>query len=560
MPVEPFVWGAGGSRKTPEEVARDREIADAMLAQGMDFSPVGSWTQGAARVATAAAGAFRGWRANQAEKEGRGGADKVIAALLGAEPAAAPVTAPAAAAASPVAAPVASGNGDFVSSIMPAAMEASQRTGVDPRIIVAQAALESGWGKSAPGNNLFGIKSHGQPGGNTLATTEVVNGQPVRTTDSFRAYASPAESVNGYADFINENPRYAAFKGAQGMDAQIDALGASGYATDPNYAAKVRAIATGLPDMGVQQVADRGGPSQQQLLEAASNPWLSDGQRMVIGALLKQQMERNDPSYQLDMDYKRAQIDALRNKPPQLPNDVQEFIYGQSDPAFRQYQIDMKKAGATNIDARQMGNIPPGYQIVEDPTGGTRRMEPIPGSPAEAEVRAAAERQKAKGEADLERGDFITQEIDRALGAMDAPGILPTTGWGSVFAGTPGTNAKALSSLLDTVKANIGFQQLNQMRQQSPTGGALGNVTEQEMKFLQSVAGSLDQSQNADQLRDNLNRLWNVYMDTVHGKGQGPARRELGFENKGGTIEPPPNGIDPEDWKHMSPEERKLWQ
>jgi flagellum-specific peptidoglycan hydrolase FlgJ len=146
--------------------------------------------------------------------------------------------------------PSASLTGDkeaFVRSIMPHAIEASKATGVDPRIIVAQAALESGWGAKAPGNNLFGIKSHGQPGGQTLATTEVVNGQPVRTTDSFRTFGSPAESVKGYADFINSNPRYAGLKAAQGLEGQAAALQASGYATDPQYGAKVGAIARSLP-------------------------------------------------------------------------------------------------------------------------------------------------------------------------------------------------------------------------------------------------------------------------------------------------------------------------
>lgn len=135
----------------------------------------------------------------------------------------------------------------WLAQVTPLAQEASARTGVDPNIIIAQAALETGWGKSAPGNNLFGIKSHGREGGNTLNTTEVVNGQPVRTSDSFRSYADPAASAADYADFINKNPRYAGLKSAQGIDAQAAALGQSGYATDPQYGAKIASIAKSLP-------------------------------------------------------------------------------------------------------------------------------------------------------------------------------------------------------------------------------------------------------------------------------------------------------------------------
>lgn len=135
----------------------------------------------------------------------------------------------------------------FIDMLMPAAIEVSKQTGVDPRIIVAQAAIETGWGKHAPGNNYFGIKSHGKAGGNTLATTEVIDGRPVRVNASFRGYENPAASVLGYGEFITENPRYGPFRAAQGLDAQLSALQASGYATDPNYSRKVGAVARGLP-------------------------------------------------------------------------------------------------------------------------------------------------------------------------------------------------------------------------------------------------------------------------------------------------------------------------
>src|SRR5690606_21873484 len=127
----------------------------------------------------------------------------------------------------------------------------SKRTGIDPRIIVAQAAQETGWGRSAPGNNFFGIKSHGQGGGQTLKTHEYVNGKRVNVSDSFRTFASPADSVRGYGDFILQNPRYKPLMEAQGLDNQLAALQASGYATDPNYSSSVGAIARSiqLPEM-----------------------------------------------------------------------------------------------------------------------------------------------------------------------------------------------------------------------------------------------------------------------------------------------------------------------
>lgn len=135
--------------------------------------------------------------------------------------------------------PFAGSHAEFLASIIPGAIEASKRTGIDPRIIAAQAAHESAWGKHAPGNNFFGIKGPGQ----MLGTHEEVGGHNVSVMASFRKYPSMAEGVAGYADFINHNRRYEPFKNAGGLENQLRELGRSGYATDSHYAEKIGAIA-----------------------------------------------------------------------------------------------------------------------------------------------------------------------------------------------------------------------------------------------------------------------------------------------------------------------------
>ena len=65
----------------------------------------------------------------------------------------------------------------FYAQYIPYAQSVSQRTGLDPRLVLAQSALETGYGKSAPGMNFFGIKSHGRKGGNTLGTQEFEGGR-----------------------------------------------------------------------------------------------------------------------------------------------------------------------------------------------------------------------------------------------------------------------------------------------------------------------------------------------------------------------------------------------
>ena len=126
------------------------------------------------------------------------------------------------------------------------------------------------------------------------------------------------------------------------------------------------------------------------------------------------------------------------------------------------------------------------------------------------------------------RNDITSQDIDRAIKvALDNPDWT-TSFLGNALSGVAGTPAHDLSSLVDTVKANIGFDQLQAMRNASPTGGALGQVSDTENKLLQGVLGSLSTSQSPAQFVYNMKRLKNVYLDIVHGKGNGPQRYDLG--------------------------------
>ena len=139
---------------------------------------------------------------------------------------------------------------EFLAAMTPVAKEVAADLGISHKIVLAQAALESGWGSRVKGNNLMGIKSHGEAGGVDVVTHEVVNGKRVKLTDSFRQYDSPEDSIRGYGSFLKANSRYKYFlrAGAENEDAQLSALQTSGYATDPKYSFKLRTIMNGLPD------------------------------------------------------------------------------------------------------------------------------------------------------------------------------------------------------------------------------------------------------------------------------------------------------------------------
>ena len=143
----------------------------------------------------------------------------------------------------------------FLEEIAPHAEAAARELGVDPRAIVAQAALETGWGSSTPGdangqsNNFFGIKAGASWRGASVSsgTTEFVDGVEQGERAQFRAYGSVAENVGDYVRVLRDNPRYAAALGTGGnVRAFADALQRGGYATDPEYANKLVAVAEQL--------------------------------------------------------------------------------------------------------------------------------------------------------------------------------------------------------------------------------------------------------------------------------------------------------------------------
>lgn len=149
------------------------------------------------------------------------------------------------------------GAAGFVQQHSSAAKAAEAETGIPASFMVSQAALETGWGRKeirhsdgTPSYNLFGIKADANWKGPTadVTTTEYVNGKAKKVVAKFRAYGSYAESFSDYAKLMKESPRYAQISAkatARTGDAGAQfamGLQKAGYATDPNYAAKLTRI------------------------------------------------------------------------------------------------------------------------------------------------------------------------------------------------------------------------------------------------------------------------------------------------------------------------------
>lgn len=134
---------------------------------------------------------------------------------------------------------------DFINKYRDAANKIENETGVPSALILSQAALESNFGKSAPGNNFFGVKGNGPAGSQKLYTTEVYGGREYRVPAHFRKYNNPEESFRDHARLISQNQNYAGvMQAAQSGDAMqvARAIGNSPYATDPQYGQKVAQI------------------------------------------------------------------------------------------------------------------------------------------------------------------------------------------------------------------------------------------------------------------------------------------------------------------------------
>lgn len=146
----------------------------------------------------------------------------------------------------------------FVTHMAPYARRTANVLGVDPAVLIAQAALETGWGKkvisNAAGNsnNLFNIKADPSWKGDKMATQtlEYHQGIAVQERAAFRSYDSFDESFNDYAQFLKQNPRYSvALENTQDPKAFINEIHKAGYATDPRYSEKVMRVFDQVNDL-----------------------------------------------------------------------------------------------------------------------------------------------------------------------------------------------------------------------------------------------------------------------------------------------------------------------
>lgn len=150
---------------------------------------------------------------------------------------------------------------NFISRMLLPAIEVGRKSGIPHQLIMAQAALESGWGgkeiltaEGKPSHNIFAIKSTPAWTGDTteITTTEYINGQPQKFTATFRVYSSYTEAFNDYMELLIHNPRYRNVLYASSPEKAAKALQSTGYASDPHYAEKLISIINKIKNNAAQ--------------------------------------------------------------------------------------------------------------------------------------------------------------------------------------------------------------------------------------------------------------------------------------------------------------------
>lgn len=302
------------------------------------------------------------------------------------------------------------------------------------------------------------------------------------------------------------------------------------------YQQAVRAGNTTL----AKQLIDVGSGLQQQLLKPPEQSWEALGDKALIdkktGRVIPYEVGKNTTGMS-DLQ------DALKNwQTWHLPDPKS------NNPVDQKYWRDLASkayggVGGTTVNVGPTGidyGAPPKDMAWARDQGGNIQLEPDPvrknayrpiavpvaGGSVEIDAQEKAKKEKEQKTQQGRYGDVVTTDVDRALDLVKNSQI-PVTGMGSLLSAVPGSPAHNVANLVNTVKANIGFDRLQQMRASSPTGGALGNVSDTENKMLQATLGALEQSQSEDQFRYNLQRVKDMYLDIIHGPGNRPAARSV---------------------------------
>ncbi len=561
-----FIFG-GNTGMTPEQVARRRQVADAMFSRNLTHGRVRNNMDLANLAGYNIAGLVDDWRADRDEKAGREGADEAMQSIIKAMGGGgAPVD-----------------GGGFVADKGPSQQPAGTTPPFNPDVSQAPDWLRyanEGATRNQPispdlakalgflpemGLSME-VFSGGQPaegGGPRVGSTRHDHGN---ATDAF--FYKDGQKLDWrnpeHLPILQEVVRRGKENGITGFGAgerymQPGSMhvgfgdpavwGAGGKGTNaPDWLRYANEGAAPAPDGRQAVMAAMGGGGAQpqaqpaqvqpggrqqvtqamlpQLMEAMSNPYLNDGQRAVVQAMMAQAMQ----GAQGMTPYQEAQIGLQRDR---LGLEQQRFERAGQAPQGDPFTLgpgqvrfgpDGQQIAAGPEKAASGGDaftLSPGQQRFGPDGQPIASVDPKL-DPKAAAAEAAAPRIEAQA---YGKAQNVLTSIDDAIsqigvtkdGKLDtSPLNISGTGfYGSATGWIGGTDAYNLNRTIETIKANLGFDELQRMRAASPTGGALGSITEKELALLQSTVASLDTGQDREALFANLRRVQSIYQKIV---------------------------------------------
>ncbi|MCK9505898.1 MAG: hypothetical protein M0Q95_17180 [Porticoccaceae bacterium] len=261
--------------------------------------------------------------------------------------------------------------------------------------------------------------------------------------------------------------------------------------------------------------------SQEQIREEPKDPQSSVG-KMIAD---RERLATQNPDDPRLADFDIAIRNAASGKTSSvLPSSVREWEYYSSLGKDEQARYrEMKRAQSVVDLGGSYGVFDAESGAINEVSGGAKTLAPhqTPGHAAEIETAKVLGRDKGSIEAGrpaaetalalgTSSGDAILSTLD---GALDRVGALTSGLPGKISGVIPGTPAYDFKQDVTTIKANLGFDRLQAMRDSSPTGGALGQVSERELEYLQSTVANLDEGQSPAQLRKNIEKAKQHYLN-----------------------------------------------
>jgi len=238
-------------------------------------------------------------------------------------------------------------------------------------LLASQAAIETGYGKHAPNNNLFGVKSHGKSEGASLKTKEVINGKEVTQTANFREYESYDEAIADRLKFTEENPRYRknGYFDAQTAKEKAEALQRAGYATDPNYASKIDSVAEKLRKIGYD-----GSNTQTTMNQPSTNQTTGRVPELSSGGVIAQSNTETKSDKLTDFEYTGKNIMNVmsRGTSSRVP-----FIFDKIDKGVSSKLHDFSSdiGAGSNLVSNLTSSIQ--NKITEGLMGGTEELQKV---------------------------------------------------------------------------------------------------------------------------------------------------------------------------------------